>query len=115
MAANDFEKDFFKLMNNSIFGKTMENIFNRMNVELVTTPKRMRKVSAKPNFKSFRIFNDDLVAANLTKTNLIFNKPIYVGFSILDISKTFMYRFHYDYMKQSMAAELVCCSLTQIP
>ena len=98
-ATNDFEKDFFKLMNNSVFGKTMENIFKRINVELVTSPKRMRKISAKPNFQSFKIFNEDLVAVNMKKTNLVFNKPTYVGFSILDISKIFMYRFHYDYIK----------------
>lgn len=88
------------LMNNSIFGKTMDNIFNRINVELITTPKRMRKVSAKPNVHSFAMLNIFLAGANLMKTNLIFNKPIYVGFSILDISKTFIYWFHYDYIKQ---------------
>ena len=87
-------------MNNSIFGKTIENIFNRINVELITTPKRMRKVSAIPNVHSFTNFNNCLVGANLKKINLTFNKPIYVGFSVLDISKTFMYRFHYDYIKQ---------------
>lgn len=55
-ATNDFEKDFFKLMNNSVFEKKMENIFKRLNVELVTSPKHMRKISAKPNFQSFKIF-----------------------------------------------------------
>jgi len=83
----------------SISGKTMENIFKRINVELVNTKRRMQKLCAKPNFQSFKIFNHDLVAVNLKKTNLVFNKPTYVGFSILDISKLFMYRFHYDYMK----------------
>ena len=78
----------------------MENIFNRINVELITTPKRMKKVSAKPIFHSFTIIKIFLVGANLKKTNLTFKKPICVGFSILDISKTFMYRFQYDYIKQ---------------
>lgn len=90
-ATNDFEKDFLKLMNNSVFGKTMDNIFNRLNVELVASPKRMRKLSVKPNVQSFKIFNNNLVAVNMKKTNLVFNKPTYVGLSILDISKIFMH------------------------
>ena len=81
-ATTDFEKDFFKLMNNSVFGKTMEHIFNRLSVELVTSPKRMRKISTKPNFQSFKIFKDDLVAVNMKKTKLVFDKPTYVGFSV---------------------------------
>ena len=98
-AQNGFEKDFFKLMNNSVFGKTMENMRKRVHVELVNTPKRLRKLCAKPNFQNFKIFNEDLVAVNLKKVNIVLNRPIYAGFSILDISKTFMYEFHYDYMK----------------
>ena len=98
-AQNDFEKDFFKLMNNSVFGKTMENMRKRVHVELVNSAKRLRKLSAKPNFQCFKIFNDDLVAVNLKKVNIVLNRPIYAGFCILDISKTFMYAFHYDYMR----------------
>ena len=98
-AKTDFEKDFYKLMNNSVFGKTMENMRKRVNVELVHTKKRLRKVCAKPNFQSLRIFNEDLVAVNLRKTNVVLNRPIYAGFCILDLSKIFMYQFHYDYMK----------------
>ena len=98
-AQNSFEKDFFKLMNNSVFGKTMENMRKRVHVELVNTPKRLRKLCAKPNFQNFKIFNEDLVAVNLKKVNIVLNRPIYAGFSIFDISKTFMYEFHYDYMK----------------
>ena len=66
-AQNSFEKDFFKLMNNSVFGKTMENMRKRVHVELVNTPKRLRKLCAKPNFQNFKIFNEDLVAVNLKK------------------------------------------------
>jgi len=98
-AKNNFEKDFYKLMNNAAYGKFLENIFKRINVELVQTRKRLRKLCAKPNFQSCKIFNDDLVAVNLSKTNLVFNKPIFVGFSILDISKLLMYQFHYEYIK----------------
>ena len=99
LAQNSFEKDFFKLMNNSMFGKTMENMRKWVHVELVNTPKRLRKLCDKPNFQNFKIFNKDLVAVNLKKVNIVLNRPIYAGFCILDISKTFMYAYHYDYMK----------------
>ena len=99
-ATSDFEKDFFKLMVNSVFGKTMENLRNRMNVELVNTPKRMKKLGAKPAFKTFKIINDDLTAVHMAKTKLILNKPIYVGFVVLDVSKLLMSDFHYNYIKK---------------
>ena len=67
LASNDFEKDFFKLMNNSVFGKTMENLRNHVNVELVTSQKRLRKITAKPNFTSFRIFGENLAAVQLKR------------------------------------------------
>ncbi|XP_069109117.1 uncharacterized protein [Argopecten irradians] len=105
VARNDFEKDFFKLMNNSVFGKTMENMRKRVSVELVNTPKRLRKVCAKPNFQSFKIFNQDLVAVNMKKTNIVFNRPIYAGFCILEVSKIFMYQFHYDFIKQKYGSK----------
>ena len=111
-AQNDFEKDFFKLMNNSVFGKTMGNIRKRVHVELVNNAKRLRKLCAKPNFQCFKIFNEDLVAVNLEKVNIVLNRPIYAGFCILDISKTFMYAFHYDYMQLSMVRRRGYYSLT---
>ena len=101
LAKNDFEKDFFKLMNNSVFGKTMENMRKRVSVELINDSKRLKKVCSKPNFQSFKIFNDNLVAASLKKVNVILNRPIYAGFTILEVSKVFMYSFHYDHMKES--------------
>ena len=97
-AKNAFEKDFFKLMNNSCFGKTMENVRSRVNVELVHTPKRLKKVVAKPSFHAFRIFNEDLTAVHLLQSTLTLNKPIYVGLSVLELSKILMYEFHYDYI-----------------
>ena len=99
-AANEFEKDFFKLMNNSVFGKTMENIRNRVNIKLVNDRKKAGKLSAKPNFKHCNIFSEYLVAIHTKKTELKFNKPVYLGMSNLDISKTLMYDFHYNYIKQ---------------
>lgn len=97
---NEFEKDFFKLMNNSVFGKTMENLRKRVDIQLVHNKKRLLKLSAKPGFKSFQIFNNDLASVELSKQKLILNRPIYVGFSILDLSKVLMYDFHYNYIKK---------------
>ena len=98
-AKNNFEKDFFKLMNNSVFGKTMENIRNRVNVKLVNTQERLKKLSAKPNYKSCKIFNENLISVHMKKTSLTMNKPVYLGMCILDLSKTIMYDFHYNYIK----------------
>ena len=92
---NDFEKDFFKLMNNSVFGKTMENITNRVDVKLVNNRGAAEKLSAKPNFEKFTIFDENLVAIHMKRTKLTFNKPVYCGKAILDISKTLIYDFHY--------------------
>ena len=99
-AKNSFEKDFFKLMNNSIFGKTMENLRKRVNVKLVTDEKKLDKLTAKPTFISSKIFNKDLMAVNCIKETLTLNKPAYMGMCILEISKTLMYEFHYKYKKE---------------
>ena len=100
MAKNNFEKDFFKLMNNSVFGKTMENIRNRVDVKLVNTKEKLRKLVAKPNLKSPpKIFSENLVSVHMRKTSLLMNKPVYLGMCILDLSKTIMYDFHYNYIK----------------
>ena len=99
-AKNNFEKDFYKLMNNSVFGKTMENIRNRVNVKLVNTEEELKKLVAKPNLKSPpKIFSENLVSVHLKKTSLTMNKPVYLGMCILDLSKTIMYDFHYNYIK----------------
>ena len=98
-AKNNFEKDFFKLMNNSVFGKTMENIRNRVNVKLVNTGEQFKKLTSKPNYESRKIFNENLVSVHMKKTSLTMNKPVYLGMSILDLSKTLMFDFHYKYIK----------------
>ena len=98
-AKNNFEKDFFKLMNNSVFGKTVENIRNRVDVKLVNTEEKFKKLVAKPNFRSQKIFNENLISVHMKKTSLTMNKPVYLGMCILDLSKTLMYDFHYNYIK----------------
>ena len=98
-AQNAFEKDFFKLMNNSVFGKTMENIRKRVDVRLVTDKKKLTKLASKPTYISSKIFNENLVAVHKIKETLTLNRPAYVGMCILDLSKTLMYDFHYNYIK----------------
>ena len=98
-AKNAFEKDFFKLMNNSVFGKTMENLRKRVDVRLVTDEKKLLKLASKPTYVSSKIFNENLVAVHKIKETLTLNRPAYVGMCILDLSKTLMYDFHYNYMK----------------
>ena len=98
-AKNDFEKDFFKLMNNSVFGKTMENIRNRVDIRLVTRVSQAKKLTCKPNYQHHTIFSKNLAAVHMKKVSLKFNKPVYLGMSILDLSKTLMYDFHYNYIK----------------
>ena len=99
IAVNEFEKDFFKLMNNSVFGKTMENIRNRKDIKLVSDRNKAIKYAAKPNFHHSKILSEDLVTIHMKRTSLTFNKPVYLGLSILDLSKAIMYKFHYDYIK----------------
>ena len=99
-ASSEFENDFFKLMNNSVFGKTMENIRNRVDIRLRTDDKSADKLVSKPNYQGTTIFTEDLVAVHMKKTELVFSKPVYLGMSILDISKTLMYDFHYNYIKK---------------
>ena len=99
-AKNAFEKDFFKLMNNSVFGKTMENIRKRSNIYLETDPEHFLRQVAKPTYVSHKIFHENLVALNMKKNFLLLDKPSYVGMCILDLSKVLMYDFHYNFIKK---------------
>ena len=94
-----FGDSFFKLMNNAVFGKTMENVRNRQKVRLVTNEKNMIKILSRPTFESCKIFSENLVAVKSCKEVLYLNKPIYVGMTILDTSKCLMYDFHYNHIK----------------
>ena len=89
-ATSGFEKDLFKLMDNSVFGKTMENLRNRVDVKLVRADEddRLRRLIASPSFARASIFDDDLAAIQLHKSRLVLNRPVYVGMSVLDLSKT---------------------------
>ena len=98
-AKNEFEKDFFKLMNNSVFGKTMENVRKHRDIKLVTTEKRRIKLVSEPNYHTTKQFSENLLAIEMKKAKVKMNKPLYLGMSILDISKTLMYEFWYDYLK----------------
>ena len=99
-AANDFEKDFFKLMNNAVFGKMMENIRKHRNIKLVTNKESYLCTIMKPNFKSGVLFGENLMGCEMGKIKVMMNKPVYLGQAILDLSKIIMYEFHCDYMKQ---------------
>ena len=89
-AKNEFEKDFFKLMNNSVFGKTMENVRKHRDIKLVTTDKRRNQLASEPNYHTIKCFSENLMAIEMKTTKVKMNKPIYLGMSILDISKTYM-------------------------
>ena len=98
-AKNDFEKDFFKLMNNAAFGKTMENVTKRRDIKLVTAGKRRNQLVSERNYHSTKWFSKNVLATEMKNTKVKMNKPVYLGLSILEISKTLMYKFWYDYMK----------------
>ena len=92
-----FEKDFFKLMNNSVFGKTMENVRKHTNIKLIATDKRRNQLVSEPNYHTTTYFSENLLAIEIKKIKARRNKPVNLGLSILEISKTLMYEFWYDY------------------
>ena len=109
LAKNDFEKDLFKLMNNSVFGKTMENIRKHREIKLVTTDKKRSKLVSEPNYHTINLISEDLSIIEMKKTKVKMNQPIYLGLSILEISKTLMYEFWYDYMKPKYNGNVKLC------
>ena len=108
-AKSDFEKDFFKLMNNAVFEKTMENVRKHRDIKLVTTDKRRNQLVTEPNYHAIKCFSENLLAIEMKKTKVKMNKPIYLGLSILKISKTLMYVFWYDYMKPKCGDNVKLC------
>ena len=108
-AKNDFEKDFFKLMNNAVFGKTMQNVRKHRDIKLVTTDKRRNNLVSEPNYYTIKCFSENLVATEMKKTKIKINKPIYLGLSILEISKILMYEFWYDYTKPKYGNNVKSC------
>ena len=100
-ATTDFEKDSFKLMINSVYGKTMENLRKRINVRFVNNKKDFLKYTSKPTYVTHKLFNKNFAAIHEVKQVLVLNKPIYVGFTVLDLSKWLMYYFHYNFIKRN--------------
>ena len=106
-AANDFEKDFFKLMINSVYGKTKKNWKKRMNVRLVNNEKDFLKYTSRATYIGYKKFGKDYAVIHETKPVLILNKPIYIGYTVLHLSKWKMYDFHYNFIKKNFDAELL--------
>ena len=106
---NDFEKDFFKLMNNAVFGKTMENIRKHRDIKLITTDKKRSKLVSEPNYHTANYISEDLSIIEMNKTKVKMNKSIYLGLSILEVSKLLMYEFWYDYMKPKYGNNVNLC------
>ena len=96
---SDFDKDFFKTMNNSVFGKTMENVWKHTDIKFIATKKRTTYLMWEPNYYTAMFFIETLFAIEMTKTQILMNNPVYLGLSILDLSKTVMHEFWYDYEK----------------
>ena len=95
-AKDNFEKDFFKPVNNAVFGKTMENVRKQWNIKLVTTERRRDYLVSKPSYYTSKFFTEDLLFIGMRKNQILENKPVYLGLSILDLSKTVMYELWYD-------------------
>ena len=108
-AKNDFEKDLLKLMNNSVFGKTMENIRKHRDIKLVTTDKKRSKLVSEPNYHTINLISEDLSIIEMKKIKVKTNKPIYLELPILEISKILMYEFWYDYMKPKYNVNAKLC------
>ena len=98
-AKNDFEKDFSKLMKNSAFGKAMENVRICRDIKLVATERRRDYLVSEPNYHTAKFFIEHLLATEMEKTEMLMNKPAYLGLLILELSKPLMYEFWYDYAK----------------
>ena len=108
-AKNDFEKDFYKLMNNTVFGRSIMNVRRHRDIKLVTDDKKRCKLASVPNYHTTKNFSENLLAMEMEKTKVKMNVPIYIGFTILEISKTVMWRFFYDYLKPKYGDKAKLC------
>ena len=115
-AENNFEKYFFKLMNNAFFEKTMENVRKHRNIKLVTTERRRNYLESESNFHATKFFSENLLAIEMRKTQIIVNKPVYLGLQILDLNKTVVYESWYDYVKLKYGenAKLCCMDIDSL-
>ena len=103
------KNDFFKLMNNVVFGKTIENIKKHRDIKLVTTDKRRNELVSEPNYHTMNYISEDLSIIEMNRTKVKMNKPIYLGLSVLEISKLLMHEFWYDYMKPKYGNDVKLC------
>ena len=112
-AKNEFEKDFFKLMNNSVFGKsmgkTMENVRKLRDIKLVTTDEKRNELVSEPNYHTAKHFSENLLAIAMREAKIKMNKPVYLGMSISDNSKMLMYEFWYEYIKPKYKEKAKLC------
>ena len=108
-AKNEFEKDSFKLMNNSVFGKTIENVRKHRDINLLTTDEKRNNLVSVPNYHTTKCFSENVLAIEMKKTKEKMNKSVYLGMSILDITKTLMYEFWYDYIKPKYGYRTKLC------
>ena len=113
-AKNNFEKEFFKLMNNAVFGKTMKNVRNHRDITLVKTDKRRNQLASEPNYNAINWFSEKLLAIEMKKTKVEINKSVYLGMPILDISKTLLYESWYDYTKPKYDDNVKLCYICEI-
>ena len=107
--SNDFEKDFFKLMNNAVFSKTMKNVRKHQDIKLVKTDCKRNKLASKPNYHTMKLIEENLSIIEMKKVKVKMNKSVYLGLSILEISKIIMYEFWYDYMKRKYGDMVKLC------
>ena len=108
-AQNEFEKNLFKLMNNFVFGKTIENVRNHRDIKLVTSDKRRKGLVSEPNYHSHKKISEHLMAIEMKKIRVKITKPLYLGISILGISKIFMCKFWYDYINPKYGHRAKLC------
>ena len=108
-ASNHFERDFFKLMNNVVFGKTMENVRKHRDIKLVKTDHKRNKLVSEPNYHTMKLISENLSIIEMKKVKVKMKKPIYLGLSILEISKIIMCEFWYDYMKKKYGDMIKLC------